>query len=155
MWAPICDLGKEKEIKSMKIKHKVQKTLPQLIDYIWDNDIKDECFRRLKRGPFEYVWVNEDSNIEFDDYMLFRKNDIFEIEIEEVVDEDTVFNYLLLTYKKDNDKIETYRFEDNCIKSVLSQSSRSMYVSEQLSISYFDDKGIPYLIWTHEKGLVE
>lgn len=73
----------------MKIKQKKQFTLPQLIEYIWDNGIKNECFRRLNRGPFEYVWVNEDSNIEFDDYMLFRKNDIFEIEIEEEITEDT------------------------------------------------------------------
>ena len=34
MWAPICDLGKEKEIKSMKIKRKVQKNLPQLIEWV-------------------------------------------------------------------------------------------------------------------------
>ena len=79
----------------MKIKTKKQLNLPQLIDYIWDNDIKNEFFRRLNRGPFEYVWVNEYSNIEFDDYMLFRKNDIFEIEVEEEITEDTVFENLI------------------------------------------------------------
>lgn len=71
----------------MKIKTKKQLNLPQLIEYIWDKDIKNECFRRLDRGPFEYVWVDEDSNIEFDDYILFRKNDIFEIEVEEEINE--------------------------------------------------------------------
>ncbi|WP_165844891.1 hypothetical protein [Staphylococcus saprophyticus] len=73
----------------MKIKTKKQLNLPQLIEYIWDNDIKNEFFRRLNRGPFEYVWVNEDSNIEFDDNILFRKNDIFEIEVEEEITKDT------------------------------------------------------------------
>ena len=85
----------------------------------------------------------------------FSPEETFTVEVEEEVDEDTVFNYLLLTYKKDNDKIETHWYEDKCKKSVLSQSDSLMYVSEQLSITYFDDKGIPYLIWTHEKGMVE
>lgn len=86
----------------MKIKTKKQLNLPQLIEYIWDNDIKNEFFRRLNRGPFEYVWVNEDSNIEFDDNILFRKNDIFEIEVEEEIDEDTHLDYLyMLTDTKD------------------------------------------------------
>ena len=98
----------------MKIKQKKQLNLPQLIDYIWDNNIKNECFRRLNRGPFEYVWVNEDSNIEFDDYMLFRKNDIFEIEIEEEVTEDTEFKRLVCI----NDIGETVAFSKFTVREI-------------------------------------
>lgn len=154
MWAPICDLGKEKEIKSMKIKRKVQKTLPQLIEWAWENGIENKEYPCV---GFESKTVifNGIGWAEFSDEFSYNLTDTFTVEVEEEITEDTVFNYLLLTYKKDNDKIETHRYEDNCIKSVLSQSSRLMYVSEQLSITYFDDKGIPHLIWTHEKGLVE
>ena len=79
----------------VKIKQKKQLNLPQLIEWAWDNDIKNECFRRLNRGPFEYVWVNEDSNIEFDDDILCRKNDIFEIVFEEEIMEDTELDLVL------------------------------------------------------------
>lgn len=99
----------------MKIKTKKQLNLPQLIEYIWDKDIKNECFRRLNRGPFEYVWVNEDSDIEFDDDILFRKNDIFEIEIEEEIDENTEFKSIVEVTTDDlfafwkNESINTWK----------------------------------------------
>lgn len=83
----------------MKIKTKKQLNLPQLIEYIWDKDIKNEYFRRLNRGLFKYVWVNEDSDIEFDDDIIFRKNDLFTVEVEEEITEDTVMPKLLLVYE--------------------------------------------------------
>ena len=129
----------------MKIKTKKQLNLPQLIEYIWDNDIKNECFRRLNIGPFEYVWVNEDSNIEFDDYMLFRKNDIFEIEIEEEITEDTVIPILI--ERRDFGNELTYsRYEYIRIKDIKEESSTLFYIEN-------DDKSLT-LIWRDGK-LVE
>lgn len=138
----------------MKIKRKAKMNLPQLIEWGFENDVTNKeyvCNEHRSKS----VIFNLSGWAEFSDEFSYNPHNTFTIEVEEVVDEDTVFNYLLLTYKKDNDKIETHCYEDKCIKSVLSQSSRLMYVSEQLSITYFDDKGIPHLIWTHEKGLVE
>ncbi|MGO3838697.1 MAG: hypothetical protein ACTJHZ_10095 [Vagococcus sp.] len=126
----------------MKIKTKKQLNLSQLIDYIWDNDIKNECFRRLNRGPFEYVWVNEDSNIEFDDYMLFRKNDIFEIEIEEEITEDTFFKHLIKV-TQDGEHYSTDFFK---LRYLIDLGTEEVH-------AYID--GEYKLIWTHEKGLVE
>lgn len=138
----------------MKIKRKAKMNLPQLIEWGFENDVTNKeyvCNEHRSKS----VIFNLSGWAEFSDEFSYNPHNTFTIEIEEVVDKDTVFNYLLLTYKKDNDKIETHCYEDKCIKSVLSQSSRLMYVSEQLSITYFDDKGIPHLIWTHEKGLVD
>lgn len=138
----------------MIIKQKKQLNLPQLIEWAWDNGVKGENFPTDQNEEAGiYFATNRDFMMNNADFI--RYNNTFTVEVEEVVDEDTVFNYLLLTYKNYNDKIETHYYEDRCIKSVLSQSSRLMYVSEQLSITYFDDKGIPHLIWTNEKGLVE
>ena len=145
----------------VKIKRKVEMTKEEYAKYMIDKYgvsgfeselIDDNIIDALKRFTLAF----ELNPVPKSDLLngSFRSGKIT-IEVEEVVDEDTVFNYLLLTYKKDNDKIETHCYEDKCIKSVLSQSSSLMYVSEQLSITYFDDKGIPHLIWTREKGLVD
>lgn len=145
----------------VKIKRKVEMTHEEYAKYMIDkygvsgfeSELIDD---NIIDAPKRFTLAFELNPVPKSDLLngSFRSGKIT-IEVEEVVDEDTVFNYLLLTYKKDNDKIETHCYEDKCIKSVLSQSSRLMYVSEQLSITYFDDKGIPHLIWTREKGLVE
>ena len=138
----------------MKIKQEKQLNLPQLIEYAWDNNVEN---KEYPCDGFEdkTVIFNGMGWAEFSDEYSYNLTDTFTVEVEEDITEDTVFNYLLLTYKKDNDKIETHWYENKCKKSVLSQSDSLMYVSEQLSITYFDDKGIPHLIWTHEKGMVE
>lgn len=136
----------------MKIKTKKQLNLSQLIDYIWDNDIKNECFRRLNRGPFEYVWVNEDSNIEFDDYMLFRKNDIFEIEIEEVVDEDTKLPKSLAIFEH-NGNLYSEMHSNKNINDILKMDIK-IKSSSTKTIHMVNDDGTHTLIWRDGK-LVE
>ena len=138
----------------MKIKTNKKLSLPQLIEWAWDNDIKHRVFE--SNPNFDGVTYKLGFDINGDLYFeeFLTPTSLFTVEIEEEITEDMVFNYLLLTYKKDNDKIETHWYEDKCKKSVLSQSDRLMYVSKQLSITYFDDKGIPHLIWTHEKGMI-
>lgn len=141
----------------MKIKQKKELNLPQLIEWGFNNPelVKGKLYLTKEHDEYSpYVQFSVDGYGVRTSQSINNK-DTFTVEVEEEVREDTVFNYLLLTYKKDNDKIETHWYEDKCKKSVLSQSDSLMYVSEQLSITYFDDKGIPHLIWTHDKGLVE
>lgn len=133
----------------MKIKTNKKLSLPQLIEWGFGNDMRNKSFES-EGGAMVYFDYKGNLTCARE----FVPQDFFTVEVEEEVTEDTVFNYLLLTYKKDNDKIETHWYEDKCKKSVLSQSDSLMYVSEQLSITYFDDKGIPHLIWTHEKGMI-
>ena len=141
----------------MKVKQKKELNLPQLIEWGFNNPelVKGKLYLTKEHDEYSpYVQFSVDGYGVRTSQSINNK-DTFTVEVEEEVTEDTVFNYLLLTYKKDNDKIETHWYEDKCKKSVLSQSDSLMYVSEQLSITYFDDKGIPHLIWTHDKGLVE
>lgn len=100
----------------MKIVTKKQLNLSQLIEWVWENEIKNTSFRRLNRRVFEYVWVNENSDIEFNEEMLFKKDDIFEIETEEEITESTTFKELVCLDVED----EYCRYEN-------------------LSISYFDE----------------
>ncbi|WMM14414.1 hypothetical protein [Staphylococcus saprophyticus] len=42
----------------MKIKTKKQLNLPQLIEWAWDNNVKNERYRCSDSNPYEYVWIN-------------------------------------------------------------------------------------------------
>ena len=86
--APICDLGKEKEIKSMKIKRKVQKNLPQLIEWAWKNDVKGENFPTDQNEEAGiYFATNSDFMMNNADYI--RYNNTFTVTTEEEITEDT------------------------------------------------------------------
>lgn len=78
----------------VKIKQKKQLNLPQLIEWVWDNEIKNERFINSDSNPPEYVWVNENSEIEFDEDMILRKIDTFTVEVEEEITEDTEISIL-------------------------------------------------------------
>lgn len=90
MWAPICDLGKEKEIKSMKIKRKVQKNLPQLIEYIFANNLKHKWKDSDNKGG--YIHVYDDGKISVDKCTV---DSTFTVEVEEEITEDTEFKSII------------------------------------------------------------
>lgn len=126
----------------MKIKNKKQLNLPQLIEWAWENDIKNEIFIADKQL----------TNIEFDDtgdFLIYgngnRKTVKFSIEVEEEITEDTVIDNL---YKMD-EFYEFYSTEYKTIKDVIRHSVfkvKAVYLNDDLTMT---------LIWTHEKGIVE
>lgn len=73
----------------MKIKTKKQLNLPQLIEYAWDNDVRDRVFKtpKDKRGVFYEVSFSEEGTFYADDEL--RHDDLFTIEVEEELTEDT------------------------------------------------------------------
>ncbi|MGP5095753.1 hypothetical protein [Staphylococcus equorum] len=115
MWAPICDLGKEKEIKSMKIKRKVQKTLPQLIEWAIDNDIKHRVF--VSNPNFDGVTYKLGFDIGGDLYFeeALSPTLLFTVEVEEEITEDTEFKCLIekgannLFYRLTNSSIDEWK----------------------------------------------
>ena len=66
----------------VKIKQKKQLNLPQLIEWAWENNVKNERYRRSDSNPPEYVWINENSNVELDEDMRISKTDLFTVEVE-------------------------------------------------------------------------
>lgn len=125
----------------MKIKTKKQLNLPQLIEYAWDNDIKNERFIADKQL----------TNIEFDDtgdFLIYgngnRKNVKFSIEVEEEITEDTRLDELVVRYRND----DIYIFPQERINDFKNDSSIvAFYIpNDDLTLT---------LIWTREKGLVE
>ena len=103
----------------MKIIAKKQLNLSQLIEWVWENEIKNISCRRLNRRVFEYIWVNENSDIEFNEDMLFKKDDIFEVETEEEITEDTVIPEMLTIYDKGISHLTNNKSLNDLIKTNL------------------------------------
>ena len=83
----------------MKIKQKKQLNLPQLIEYVWENDMIDLSFRgNDKKGRTASVSIDE--NGEFTSDWRISKDQIFTIEVEEEITEDTKIPKLMTTFKK-------------------------------------------------------
>ncbi|MEB8335779.1 hypothetical protein [Staphylococcus saprophyticus] len=78
----------------VKIKQKKTMNLPQLIEWVWENGIKNERFIHSDSNPPEYVWINENSNVELDEDMCISKTDTFTVEVEEEITEDTEISIL-------------------------------------------------------------
>lgn len=79
----------------MKIKTTKQLNLPQLIEWAWDNNVKNERYRCSDSNPYEYVWINENYDVELDEDMRISKNDTFTVEVEEEITEDTEFKSMV------------------------------------------------------------
>ncbi|MDW4344972.1 hypothetical protein QI084_10815 [Staphylococcus saprophyticus] len=130
----------------MKIKKKKQLNLPQLIEWAWDNNVKNERYRCSDSNPYEYLWINENSDVELDEDMRISKNDTFTVEVEEEIMEDTVLPILI--ERRDFGNELTYsRYEYVRIKDIKEESSIVFYIEN-------DDLTLD-LIWTSVKGLVE
>ena len=123
----------------MRIIAKKQLNLPQLIEWVWENEIRNTSCRRLNRRVFEYVWVNEKSDIEFNEDMLFRKDDIFEVETEEEITENTRFKELVCLEADD----EYARHENVCVLDFDEENAKAIYIpNDDLTLT---------LIWSDGK----
>lgn len=72
----------------MKIKTTKQLNLPQLIEWAWDNDVRNVTFRGLdKKGYVVSISINDKGDFTSD--WRISKNDTFTVEVEEEITEDT------------------------------------------------------------------
>ena len=134
----------------MKIVTKKQLNLSQLIEWVWENEIKNIMCRRLNRRVFEYIWVNENSDIEFNEGMVFKKDDIFEFKIEEEITEDVEIPKLMTTFKKtylkDDFGYQRARIDENCsIGLMLNKAEEHEEPVETFHV--VSDDGTHTLIW--------
>lgn len=75
----------------VKIKRKVEMTLPELIEWAWKNDIKGKSFNSKKRINALYF----DMYGGIQTHCGIEKNDAFTVEVEEKVTEETIIFRLL------------------------------------------------------------
>lgn len=136
----------------MKIKTKKQLSLPQLIEYAWDNGIKNKHYVSKNRYivTFDKIGFLESSTLPLDE--------IFTVEAEEEITEDTVIPKLMTTFKKtylqDDFGYQRVRIDENYpIKRMLNRAEAHEEPIETLHV--VNDDGTHTLIWRDGKLIKE
>ncbi|REI04050.1 hypothetical protein DOS62_06575 [Staphylococcus felis] len=97
----------------MKIKTKKEMTLPQLIQWAWENGIKHKEFTGSKNGIVELDfrgWLRTD---------LIELDEIFTVDVEEEITEETVIPRIIGIYQFENGVIGSKVTHNVSIKDVL------------------------------------
>ncbi|XVK95993.1 hypothetical protein AABC03_01200 [Staphylococcus nepalensis] len=130
----------------MKIKTKKQLNLPQLIEWGFKNDVTNTWYRASNVEEYiSEVFFGATGLPQFSNTV--DKNDLFTVEVEEEITEDTELNEIFLIT---NNSIYSERYYNYSINDVLSDNE-GYY--EELAMLIMQPE--PIIIWTHEKGLVE
>ena len=128
----------------MKIKRKVQKNLPQLIEWAWKNDVKGENFPTDQNEEAGiYFATNSDFMMNNADYI--RYNNTFTVEVEEEITEDTPLSMII---ECDEDS-SFWMFENTTLKNLHGNKC-----VEETTKYYRDDEENMHIIWRDGK-LVE
>ncbi|UNP87080.1 hypothetical protein MNZ23_05620 [Staphylococcus equorum] len=83
----------------MKIKRKVQKTLPQLIEWVIENDIKNKIF--ISKQKYYNVGFDIHGFIYFNSSNTMPLDETFTVEVEEEITEDTELDLVLRFISED------------------------------------------------------
>lgn len=119
-----------------KIKRKVEMTLPELIEWAWENEVSDKAFYSNIDGGSVYFDKIQNLSIEHE----IAINETFTVEIEEEITEDTVFPVLVKVIENVVKGIKVISFYNASINSSKSQK-------ETLSYYILNDDGTMILIW--------
>lgn len=119
-----------------KIKRKVEMTLPKLIEWAWENEISDKAFYSNLDGGSVYFDKIQNLSIEHE----IAINETFTVEIEEEIDEDTVFPVLVKTLKNVVEETKVVTYYNASIEFSKSKN-------ETISYHILNDDGTMTLIW--------
>ncbi|MFS4466002.1 hypothetical protein ACMFKE_11465 [Staphylococcus haemolyticus] len=118
----------------VKIKREVEMTLPKLIEWAWENEVRDKVF--VGNGVSVYF---DDVN-EFSHCGYGHKDAVFTVEVEEEITEDTVFPVLIKALKNAFNEITVISYENASINSSKSRN-------ETISYHILNDDGTMTLLW--------
>lgn len=93
----------------VKIKTRKKMNLPEIIQWGWDNGIKNEEFMASLGGR---IYFDEDSWIDIEKDNLISPEETFEVEVEEDITEETVIPKLIEFCDYDNDSTGLGYFYD-------------------------------------------
>ena len=102
-----------------KIKRKVEMTLPELIEWAWENEVSDKAFYSNLDGGSVYFDKIQNLSIEHE----IAINETFTVEIEKEIDEDTVLPMFIEIFTGVDDEIFIDYHENENIKEVLEINS--------------------------------
>ena len=119
-----------------KIKRKVEMTLPELIEWAWENEVSDKAFYSNLDGGSVYFDKIQNLSIEHE----IAINETFTVEIEKEIDEDTVFPVLVKTLKNVVEETKVVTYYNASIEFSKSKN-------ETISYHILNDDGTMTLIW--------
>lgn len=125
------------------IKRKVEMNLVGLLEWAWENEIKNKDFESSNTDCACIVEVSFDDEGDFDSDYYVSKDDYFTVEIKEEITEDTKINNLChLTIFGFTSVTRTRSIND---------------AKDDHSVAFYimNDDHTMTLIWTKEKGLVD
>lgn len=136
----------------MKIKRKVQKNLPQLIEWAMENDIKVRVFESNPNfdGVTYKLGFNKAGDLYFDEAL--SPTLLFTIEVEEEITEDTVLPKVLNIFKNTTNRIrndEESHIRRNVSVKEIKENSKDYIENDRLYI--MNDDYTMTLIWRDEK----
>ncbi|MCD8786682.1 hypothetical protein K2V65_08575 [Staphylococcus gallinarum] len=124
----------------MKIKTKKQLNLPQLIEWAWENGIKNKIIRADK----QLMNIQFDEHGDFKTYGFTGIDTTFTVEVEEDVTEDTVIPKMLEMYRDATSNFGAEIYINQSINSVIENA-------EVLTLHIVNDDGTHTLIWRDGK----
>ncbi|WP_053022084.1 hypothetical protein [Staphylococcus haemolyticus] len=116
-----------------KIKRKVEMTLPKLIEWAWENEVRNKAFYSNYSGGSVFF---DEEQILFLEHET-RKDETFTVEIEEEITEDTVIFRLLevrnaipskKTEWQDLKLLKSYLYGNHSISEVKNEHSVAIYI---------------------------
>ncbi|WP_368868132.1 hypothetical protein [Staphylococcus haemolyticus] len=123
-----------------KIKRKVEMTLPELVEWAWENEVSDKAFYSNLDGGSVYFDKIQNLSIEHE----IAINETFTVEIEKEIDEDTVLPMFIEIFTGVDDEIFIDYHENENIKEVLEiNSSRA----KTKTFNLINNDGTMTLIW--------
>lgn len=131
-----------------KIKRNVEMTLPELIEWAWENEVSDKAFYSNLDGGSVYFDKIQNLSIEHE----IAINETFTVEIEEEITEDTVIFRLLevrnaipskKTEWQDLKLLKSYLYGNHSISEVKNEHSVAIYI--------LNDDMTMTLIWKNNK----
>lgn len=125
-----------------KIKVEKQMTLPELIKYAWKNDIRNKNYHS---NTDEFVTVNFDvlGHVRLSESIAQLEK--FTVEVEEEIDENTVFPGLVINFKRGSRTFFVME-KDVSVNDVL-QERILLYDATAKSINLINDDDTMTLIW--------
>ncbi|UXS43761.1 hypothetical protein [Staphylococcus delphini] len=123
----------------MKIKVKKEMNLHELIKWAWENSIKHKEFTGSRNGIVEFDfrgWVRTD---------LIEPDEIFEVEVEEEITEETVIPLLLEVYEHEEELVFLPQKEKS-IKDLLEESDLEENITTK-TLYLINDDGTLTLVW--------
>lgn len=117
----------------VKIKRKVEMTLPELIEWAWENEVSDKAFYSKYTGGSAFFDKEQTLYLEHET----RKDDTFTVEVEEEITEETVIPRLLEvrnaipsneTEWQDLKILKSYLYGNHSISEVKNEHSVAIYI---------------------------